>query len=82
MRFGGIVALDDVSIDANRGEVLGIIGPNGAGKTTLFDVISGVRAPTRDRCCSTARTSPDVERSSGPGAACGARSSGCRRSAG
>jgi branched-chain amino acid transport system ATP-binding protein len=45
VRFGGITALDAVSIDANRGEVLGIIGPNGAGKTTLFDVISGVRAP-------------------------------------
>jgi len=45
VRFGGITALDAVSLDANRGEVLGIIGPNGAGKTTLFDVISGVRAP-------------------------------------
>jgi branched-chain amino acid transport system ATP-binding protein len=45
VRFGGIVALGDVSFDANAGEVLGIIGPNGAGKTTLFDVISGVRSP-------------------------------------
>jgi len=45
VRFGGITALDAVSLDANRGEVLGIIGPNGAGKTTLFDVISGVRSP-------------------------------------
>ena len=45
VRFGGIVALADVSIDAAPGEVLGIIGPNGAGKTTLFDVISGVRSP-------------------------------------
>jgi branched-chain amino acid transport system ATP-binding protein len=45
VRFGGIVALNDVSFDAVAGEVLGIIGPNGAGKTTLFDVVSGVRAP-------------------------------------
>jgi branched-chain amino acid transport system ATP-binding protein len=38
VRFGGITALDAVSIDARSGEVLGIIGKNGAGKTTLFDV--------------------------------------------
>jgi branched-chain amino acid transport system ATP-binding protein len=54
VRFGGITAVDAVSIDASRGEVLGIIGPNGAGKTTLFDVISGVRAPNEgsvlERC--------------------------------
>jgi ABC-type branched-subunit amino acid transport system ATPase component len=49
VRFGGIVALGDVSLDAHAGEVLGIIGPNGAGKTTLFDVISGVRAPNEGR---------------------------------
>jgi branched-chain amino acid transport system ATP-binding protein len=49
VRFGGIVALGDLSLDAQAGEVLGIIGPNGAGKTTLFDVISGVRAPNDGR---------------------------------
>jgi ABC-type branched-subunit amino acid transport system ATPase component len=49
VRFGGIVALGEVSFEARAGEVLGIIGPNGAGKTTLFDVISGVRAPNEGR---------------------------------
>ena len=46
VRFGGVVALDDLSFEARPAEVLGIIGPNGAGKTTLFNVISGVQRPT------------------------------------
>jgi branched-chain amino acid transport system ATP-binding protein len=49
VKFGGVTALRDVSVDAAHGEVLGIIGPNGAGKTTLFDVISGVRSPNQGR---------------------------------
>ncbi len=40
--FGGVKAIQDFSIRADRGEILGIIGPNGAGKTTIFNVISGI----------------------------------------
>jgi branched-chain amino acid transport system ATP-binding protein len=43
--FGGITALDGVSVDVSPGEVLGVIGPNGAGKTTLFNVICGFVSP-------------------------------------
>ena len=45
VRFGGITALESVSLDVTGGEVLGVIGPNGAGKTTLFNCISGFVRP-------------------------------------
>jgi branched-chain amino acid transport system ATP-binding protein len=48
-RFGGLVALEDLDLEVQRGEILGLIGPNGSGKTTFFNVVTGIYPATAGR---------------------------------
>ncbi len=49
LRFGGLTAVNDVSLSVDEGELVGLIGPNGAGKTTVFNLVTGVYAPAAGR---------------------------------
>jgi branched-chain amino acid transport system ATP-binding protein len=55
-RFGGIVAVDEVSFDVNEGEIVGLIGPNGAGKTTMFNLITRLYRPDEGEIAFEGRT--------------------------
>ncbi len=49
MQFGGVVAVNDLSLEVSQGEIVALIGPNGAGKTTAFNCVTGVYEPTNGR---------------------------------
>ena len=66
--FGGVQAVNRVSLDVNEGDLLSVIGPNGAGKTTLLNMISGFYHPDSGRSAWRATTSPTSPRAASPSA--------------
>ena len=57
MQFGGVLAVNSLSLQVNKNEIVSLIGPNGAGKTTAFNVVTGVYAPTNGAVFLTAKKS-------------------------
>jgi len=61
MRFGGVIAVNDLNIEVNEHEIIALIGPNGAGKTTAFNDITGVYTPTEGRVLYTDKNGTEVD---------------------
>jgi ABC-type branched-subunit amino acid transport system ATPase component len=66
VRFGGVLAVNNVSFDVRRGEVFTLIGPNGAGKTTVFNLISRIYTPTAGEIRFKGQRSPTCRRTASP----------------